>query len=104
MTGVREMMAWSPAETSSGLSLAPLPEGSSAHVAISVSGIWMIVLNLCSAALARCDTGDNVITGHLRPLPKSVSNPLNVEVYCSYVLCWTAPPLSLKLYSFAVSD
>lgn len=56
MAGVREMMAWSPVEAASGPSLVPLPEGSSAHVAIFVSGIGMIVLNMCLAALALCDT------------------------------------------------
>lgn len=69
------MMAWLPAEAASGPSLVPLPEGGSAHVAIFVSGICMIVLNMCSAALALCDTEDTIITGHLRPLHKCLQPP-----------------------------
>ena len=75
MAGVREMMAWWPAEASTGPSLVPLPEGGSAHVTISVSGICMVVLNMCSAALALCDIEDTVVTGHLRPLPECLQPP-----------------------------
>lgn len=66
-------------------------------MAISVSGICMVVLNMCSAALALCDIEDTVVTGHLRPLPECLQPP---ECRGFLLLCSAGQPHSVPRVIF----